>query len=499
MPRAAMPPALDRLRLRLIAVVVCLLMLGFGVTNVISYNNASAVLKATILHNELPLTGSNIYSEVQADLIRPVFVSSVMANDTFLKDWLLGGERDPQQVVRYLDAMRAKYGVFTSFVISDATRRYYHFRGGDRVISADSADDVWYFRARDMATPYEINIDYDQSSNRTVTIFVNYKVFGYDGRFLGITGVGLNIDSVRHIVERYRSNFQRNVWFMTPSGQVTVTSDGGPHPGEAITALPGLKTIAGRILGASEGQYEYVRDGETYLLDTRFIPELGWYVVVEQRQADAMAGLWTSFVTNLWIGFGIILLTAAIIAWAVTLYHRRLSVLASTDKLTGLANRQAFDSVMTRLERAGRRARRPFSVLLLDIDHFKRINDTLGHLGGDDVIRAVALRTVAALRETDLVCRWGGEELIVVAFDCDLQEAGQLAEALRAAIEMAPLRAPDDGTRVTVSVGITAWQPGDTVDRILSRVDRALYQAKRDGRNCVRAAAPPSFPAEAAA
>ncbi len=481
------------LRLRLIAVVVCLLVTGFGITNIVSYNNAAAILKSTILHNELPLTGSNIYSEVQADLIRPVFVSSVMANDTFLKDWLISGEKDPEQVARYLDAIRAKYGVFTSFLVSDATRRYYHFRGTERYVSPDNADDVWYFRVRSMVAPFEINIDYDQASNRTVTIFVNYRVIGYDGRFLGVTGVGLNIDSVRHIVERYHSDFQRNVYFVTRSGEVTVTSDGGPKPGDVITALPGLSTIAGRILATQEGQYEYVRDGETYLLDTRFIPELGWYVVVEQRQADAMAGLWHGFITNLWIGFGIIFITAAVVAWAITLYHRRLHLLATTDKLTGLANRQAFDDTMHRLGRGGRRIARPFSVLLLDIDHFKRINDTLGHLRGDEVIQSVARRTVGALRRTDLVCRWGGEELIVVAYDCDLDEAARLAETLRAAVEMAPLRTPDDGTRVTISVGITSWRADDTVDRILSRVDRALYQAKRDGRNCVRIAAPPTF------
>jgi diguanylate cyclase (GGDEF)-like protein len=488
------------LRLRLITAVVCLLVAGFGITDIINYRSAVNILKSSILHNELPMTGSNIYSEVQADLIRPIFVSSLMANDTFVKDWLLAGEHDEQQVVRYLDSIRSKYGVFTSFLISETTRRYYHFRGGERHVYADSADDVWYFRARTMTAPYEINIDYDQSSNRTVTIFVNYRVLGYDGRFLGITGVGLNVDSVRNIVERYHNNFQRNVYFLTRTGEVTVTSDRGPKPGSSISALPGLSTVAARILAGSEGQYEYVRDGETYLLDTRFIPELGWYVVVEQRQAEAIQGLWHDFITSLWIGFTIILATAAVIVWAVTIYHRRLNLLATTDKLTGLANRQWFDDTMERLERVGRRGgARSFAVLLVDIDHFKRINDTLGHLRGDEVIRVIATRTVATLRKTDLVCRWGGEELIIIAYDCDLEGAARLAESLRSNIETAPIHVPDDGTRVTVSVGITVWRKSDTTDRILSRVDRALYQAKRDGRNCVRIALPPSLATEAAA
>jgi diguanylate cyclase (GGDEF)-like protein len=490
----------DWLRLRLIAAVVALLVAGFGITDIINYRSAVSILKSSILHNELPMTGSNNYSEVQADLIRPIFVSSLMANDTFVKDWLLAGEHDERQVVRYLDSIRSKYGVFTSFLISEATRRYYHFRGGDRHVYSDSADDVWYFRARSMTTPYEINIDYDESSDRTVTIFVNYRVLGYDGRFLGITGVGLNVDSVRKIVERYRNNFQRDVYFVTRGGAVTVTSDGGPKSGGNIKDLPGINSVAERILSGSEGQYEYVRDGETYLLDTRFIPELGWYVVVEQRQSDAIKGLWQGFINSLWIGFAIILATATVIAWAVTVYHRRLNLLATTDKLTGLANRQSFDDTMERLGRSGRRGGlRPFAVLLLDIDHFKRINDTLGHLRGDEVIQVIASRTAATLRKSDLVCRWGGEELIMVAYDCDLEEAARLAETLRSTIELAPIRLPDDGTRVTVSVGITVWRDGDTIDRILSRVDRALYQAKRDGRNCVRIAVPPSLATEAAA
>src|SRR6476469_4952918 len=109
----------DWLRFRLIGLVVCILVAGFVTTNLMSYRDAVSTLKATILHNELPLTGSNIYSEVQADLIRPVFISSQMANDTFVRDWLLAGEQDSTRVVRYLDAIREKYGVFTSFLISD--------------------------------------------------------------------------------------------------------------------------------------------------------------------------------------------------------------------------------------------------------------------------------------------------------------------------------------------------------------------------------------------
>lgn len=484
------------LRFRLIGVVVAILIAGFVATNVMSYRDAVAALKQTILHNELPLTGSNIYSEVQSDLIRPVFISSQMANDTFVKDWLLAGEQGSDHVVRYLDAIRQKYGVFTSFLVSEKTSTYYHFDGKFRTLSETNPDDVWYYRAKAMTAPYEINIDYDESSNRTVTIFVNYRVQDYNGNFIGVTGVGLNVDSVQRIVERYRDAFHRNVYFVSKAGQVTINSGAGLHTGESIRTMPGIATIATRILDSQEGQFEYQRDGANYLLDTRFIPELGWYVFVEQPEADAIRGLWLSLVTNLWVGLGITLLTAATIAAAVTVYHRRLDVMATTDKLTGLANRQVFDATMAHMLKSRRRGTKPFALLLCDIDFFKHINDTLGHLRGDDVIRTIASTTSGALRDTDVVCRWGGEELIVLARNCEGDDARHLAETLRAAIATQVLFKPDDGTRVTVSVGVTVYQVGDTIDAMLARVDMALYRAKREGRNCVRVANVGSRPRE---
>lgn len=482
-----MPTATAWLRFRLIGLVVCVLVAGFTLTNILSYRDAVAALKATILHHELPLTGSNIYSEIEADLVRPVFISSQMANDTFLKDWLESGEKDREQITRYLEAIRTRYGVFTSFLVSERTRQYYHFSGTPRVISESNPDDVWYFRVRTMKAPYEINIDYDESSNRTVTIFVNYRVLDDAGHFLGVTGVGLNIDAVRHIVERYQDNFQRSVYFVNKAGEITVASAGAPAQGGNIHGLPGLAAIAARILGSLEGQYEYDRGGETYLLESRFIPELGWYVMVEQRQSDATRDIWHSFLTNLGLGSLIIFVTATIVAWAISIYHHKLDAMASTDKLTGLSNRQVFDTTLEHLT-ARRRTARRFSVLLFDIDHFKQINDTYGHLRGDEVIRKVASATRSMLRKNDLVCRWGGEELIVLMLDCPLEQARAQAEVLRAGIAAQPLFDPDDGTRVTISVGVADFQPGDTVDSILSRVDTALYQAKDEGRDQVRVA-----------
>jgi predicted signal transduction protein with EAL and GGDEF domain len=108
------------------------------------------------------------------------------------------------------------------------------------------------------------------------------------------------------------------------------------------------------------------------------------------------------------------------------------------------------------------------------------------------LLAGFAATTRRVLRDTDVVCRWGGEELIVLAHDCELEDACEPAESLRSVIADQVLFTPDDGTRATISIGVTARRSDDTADSMLARADAALYRAKREGRNCVRVAGEPA-------
>ncbi len=160
----------------------------------------------------------------------------------------------------------------------------------------------------------------------------------------------------------------------------------------------------------------------------------------------------------------------------------RLSHAADTDALTGLANRRAMGTALDALDKSGK----PYAALALDIDHFKRVNDTFGHDVGDDALRHIANLIVAGSRGGDLACRAGGEEFCLLLPETDLNAAGEVAERIRARIETTP-RAPFG--KLTISIGV-ACRDGDapTADRVLKRADERLYQAKADGRNRVVAA-----------
>ena len=470
---------------RLIVMIGGILLLGFLTTNLISFRVSTAALKATILQNELPLTSSNIYAEIQTDLLRPIFVSSLMSNDTFVKDWLINGENDAGQISRYLDEIRAKYDVFTAFLISDRTKQYYHFSGPTKIIRHGEPNDDWFFRVAEMKQPYEVNIDFNAAQNMEITIFINYRVLDYQGRFIGATGVGLKLDTVTRILSHYKTSYQRGIYFVDADGKVTVRSDGAVIQEDNIRTAPGISTIAAELLRKPDGYFEYVRDGETMLLTSRYIPDLGWRVIVEQRESEALSALWNSFVTNLAIGIVIILLTIGTIAYAINLYQTRLEDMAVTDKLTGIGNRQLLDIALDQSLKLRRRVPLPLSVLLIDIDRFKGINDTRGHLKGDEAIRSVAQILKERVRESDLLARWGGEEFILLAHNCRLPHAQELAETLREAIATSPVLSPDDGLRVTVSCGVAECSDEDDAESLVGRADRALYRAKEEGRNRV--------------
>lgn len=155
-------------------------------------------------------------------------------------------------------------------------------------------------------------------------------------------------------------------------------------------------------------------------------------------------------------------------------------ILAETDKLTGLWNREKLDQHLTRALTRNT-SLHDLALLIIDIDHFKRINDQQGHLVGDEVLKAFAQLLKDKMRTTDLVARWGGEEFVIVLANTSQQQALELAERLRRDVKQQQIA----GVMLTASMGITAYQAGDNSNTMLKRADDALYQAKESGRDQV--------------
>jgi len=188
--------------------------------------------------------------------------------------------------------------------------------------------------------------------------------------------------------------------------------------------------------------------------------------------------------------FGVLVVAACFMVGGYVYFRQektkaRYEDMAMTDRLTGLANRQHFDLIFNQITREARRRKEPFSLVLLDVDNFKEMNDTHGHDAGDEVLKSLAELLQRNTREQDFVARWGGEEFTILLPDTSVEQALHLCEKIRCVLQDAVIVTAAARLKVTSSFGIAQFAGGLGKSELLKRADRALYQAKRSGKNRV--------------
>ncbi len=147
-----------QLKTKVVATIAGLLLGVSIVGSLINYHKNVQDAQAQLQSTSLPLSVDNIYAEVQQRMIEPLLVSSLMSHDTFLRDWIMSGEADINGIMRYFAEIQRKYNVFTTFLVSDKTKKYYHSRGVIDVVNKENSADAWYFRFKEQPEPYEINL-----------------------------------------------------------------------------------------------------------------------------------------------------------------------------------------------------------------------------------------------------------------------------------------------------------------------------------------------------
>jgi len=168
-----------------ILLLSAIVLIGFVATSLIGYFVAKDSLTDRLQQEMLPLTSDNIYSEIQRDLLQPLLISSLMANDVFVFDWINNGEQDANKMTSYLAQIQKKYNTITAFFVSESSGNYYHPSGVLKRVSANNPEDHWYFEAKNSPNPYVINIDRDTADKRRLSIFVNYRIEDKSGKFIG--------------------------------------------------------------------------------------------------------------------------------------------------------------------------------------------------------------------------------------------------------------------------------------------------------------------------
>jgi hypothetical protein len=312
---------------KLVAAISVLLAAGFLVTSLASYFVSRSSLRSEISLNELPLTSDNVYSEIQRDLLRPVFISSLMATDTFLRDWIINGEVGVNQITKYLKEIQTEYNTFTSFFVSEKTKTYYHAGGILKKVSPDEKRDMWYFRVREMKDDYEVNVDPDLANKDTMTIFINYRVFDYEGNYIGATGVGLTVSAVKQLIEVYQQKYSRTIYFIDKNGEIILAGSNFDHTVKNISQFAHYSLFKDKIRLRSETPFTYRKNGQVVHTNIRYIEEFGWYLVVEQSEQKTIKQIFTTLVINLLICIVVTIVVLILVNLSVTAYQKRIETL----------------------------------------------------------------------------------------------------------------------------------------------------------------------------
>lgn len=213
---------------------------------------------------------------------------------------------------------------------------------------------------------------------------------------------------------------------------------------------------------------------------SQFVVTILWLPSFDRLHPQPIAAFY--YIFNFMVGMGC---WFAIVWLAICERRQDLQIMAITDGLTGLLNRAAFDEVLKRAIRSGYLRRKPLALLLIDIDHFKSINDQYGHPAGDEVIRRISALLRDNVRSIDSVARYGGEEFAILLAGMDFDQAEPTAQRLRQQIQQ--MTALPRDISVTASMGIALLRDSDTAESLFKRSDEALYLSKNLGRNRVSA------------
>jgi diguanylate cyclase (GGDEF)-like protein len=286
--------------------------------------------------------------------------------------------------------------------------------------------------------------------------------------------------------------------YLTDSTGVVFASNNATQPttAQSLTQLnPALGNATTKSL---TGTYRFGSTPYSYVKTA--VPGTPWSYVIAAPTSGVYVSLNGSAYWLPWLILAGLSVLIAVAAWLTIRLlagrrrladlNKRLAIIARTDKLTGLSNRLHLTEELEQLLADAQGVGFPVCVLMIDIDHFKNLNDTFGHRAGDFALRHVATRLSTSLRGGDLLGRWGGEEFLAVLPDTDMAQGMVVAERLCNLVAGTPIEVGDDGGLVAIhtSVGIAEFAD-DTVDTLVDRADQGLYEAKAAGRNTVRASA----------
>jgi len=513
---------LDSVRSQILAFAILAALIPALIISLVAYAQSRRALSEKITQ-ELVTTGSQAAREADVWLKERLYELRVFANSSIVSDTVARGGR-PARLVEYLNSVRARFADYEELQLVDA-------KGGLVASSATRPSAVrlpegW---GKSVASSRSlVGEPYWDKTAKKVIVVLGVPVLQADRRISGALVARANFTSLTQLLRPFDTGSMGHVYLATERGVLIADSRSAPTGRETMNLAP---EITNRLL-AAEGEIIEHRDahGVRVLASARRLSQAAWFAAADMPVGDA----YHQAIRLRNVAFaviGILLVVISLVAyWLAALIARPLGRLTSaaakisagdlsvglpsggggevgyltqvfntmvenlrknreelerlstTDPVTGLGNRRYLMKLLPmEIERA-RRAVQPFSILMLDVDHFKKYNDDHGHQAGDEVLARIGMVLRDSIRPYDCAARYGGEEFLIIVSGASLDQARECAERIRKKVRVEQV----EGGPVTVSIGVAEYPShGDTEDAIIGQADAALYKAKRAGRDRV--------------
>ena len=298
---------------KLVFLIILMLFFLTTILSVVNYQATVKLVDKQIEEQALPLSLDNIYTNIQENILRPYLITSMMANDTFVKEWILQESEDTTQIKNYLSNIKNEYGLLSAILVSDKTKNYYTQDGFLEKLSEDNRDNSWYFRFKNTAVEKEINIDRNMKIDSEYIMFMNHKIFDDNHNLIGMTSSGVRINSIHEMLKKFIDKYHLEVYIYDNNGKIVLSQ----NDKVSLYEIKEFQSHKKKLLSKSAEIFKYTTNGDKYIVNKRYIKELDVHILVKAKVKDFTSALENNFYINLSVSFLVMILITLVIIYIV--------------------------------------------------------------------------------------------------------------------------------------------------------------------------------------
>ncbi len=429
-----------------------------------------------------------LFSLITSEIIKPLTVSQYMAIDPLLIKYIQQDDIDDKVLYNYITSVATRFNTM-SFIAVEKTQQLIDSSG--KVTNLSNKNAEWYHRLK--AIEKTQFTDFGNAENPH--LFFDVKMFNQQQEFLGFIGLAVDLDHFSQKFTEFKDEFGFELYFVDDNDKVTLSSSqlmktSSHHRKDIEVNINELEWYQHYLASQNKKNENNTTTNIFGAIDDKYVvsqmplKEVDWRVFIVSPPATEQKAYWILFIPKLLVFLLVSLALYYVFTLCIVNFKSNLVKESDTDYLTQLPNRKFIHWKYTQLSNKFEHV----SVVIADIDNFKILNDTYGHLFGDDVLKVIANKLSENLRDDDLTGRWGGEEFILILPNTTAIQAQEIIDRIRDNIANIPFSPSSTSKKfnVTVSFGISESHLADvSLKEIIAKADKALYNAKTNGRNQV--------------